>query len=100
MKIKVPTIEELCNQLGPEYRICIIDFERCIYRDFGNGFNVEISGANSNRAGKKVNLYLWYGTEVPNCFIVKIVNNVERTAETIGSAVDNLKGYSDELIRQ
>ena len=99
VKNTAPTIQGLRKQLGPEYRICTIDFERCLYRDFGNGFNVEISGANSRRAGKKVNLYLWYGTETGSCLIVKKVYDVERTAEAIGSAVDNLKDYSDALIR-
>jgi hypothetical protein len=98
MKSKAPTIHQLKKQLGPEYRICPIDLERCLYRDFGNGFNVEISGANSRRKGQKVSLYLWYGEKAPDCLIVKRVHDVERTAEAIASEVDCLKDYSNGLI--
>lgn len=98
MKNKAPTIHQLRKQLGPEYRICSIDFERCLYRDFGNGFNVEISGANPRRKSQKVSLYLWYGEKAPNCLIVKRVHDVERTAEAIANEVDCLKDYSNGLI--
>jgi hypothetical protein len=58
MDNKAPTINQLKKQLGPEYRIRTIDFERCLYRDFGNGFNVEISGVNSRRKGQSYALPL------------------------------------------
>ena len=61
MKSKAPTIHQLRKQLGPEYRICPIDLERRLYRDFGNSFNVGDQRANSRRKGQKVSLYLWYG---------------------------------------
>ena len=98
MDRKAPTIQELRKQLGSEYSICTIDWEQCIYRDFGNGFNVEVSGANSRRKGKKVALYLWHGTEPLNCMIVRTVHNVERSAEAISKAVEELKAYTDTLI--
>ena len=44
MASKDTAIRALCRSLGKEYRVCTIDFEPVIYRDFGNGFNVEISG--------------------------------------------------------
>lgn len=99
MKNKAPTIQGLRKQLGPEYRIRTIDFERCLYRDYGNGFNVEISGVNTRRAGKKATLYLWYGTEAGSCLIVKTVHDIERTAEAIAGAANELKDYSEALIR-
>ena len=98
MENKAPTIHQLQKQLGAEYRIYTIDLERCLYRDFGNGFNVEISGANSRRKGQKLTLYLWYGDKAPSCIIVKTVRDVERTAEAIVGEVDSLKDYSDSLI--
>ena len=76
MDNKAPTINQLKKQLGPEYRIRTIDFERCLYRDFGNGFNVEISGVNSRRKGQNATLYLWYGESAPDCLIVKTVRDV------------------------
>lgn len=62
MENKPLTIRQLKKQLGDDYRIFTIDFERCLYRDFGNGLNVEISGVNTRRLGKKATLYLWYCT--------------------------------------
>ena len=98
MENKVPTIGQLKNQLGTEYRICTIDCERCLYRDFGNGFNVEISGVNSRRKGHKVTLYLWYGEKSPGCIIVKTVRDIERSAKAISIEIENLKNYSNSLI--
>jgi len=98
MDEKIPSIRELKKQLGDKYRICTIDFERCLYRDFGNGFNVEISGVNTRKRSTKATMYLWYGTECGSCIIVKTVHEVERTAQAIGDTADNLKDYSDGLI--
>lgn len=100
MANKIPTIKQLKNQLGSEYRICNIDLERCLYRDFGNGFNVEISGANSRRKNQKVNLYLWYGDRSPDCIVVKTVQDIERTATAIAHEVNCLKDYSNSLIEK
>ena len=98
MDEKFPSIRELKKQLGDKYRICTIDFERCLYRDFCNGFNVEISGVNTRKRSTKATMYLWYGTECGSCIIVKTVHNVERTAKAIGDIADNLQDYSNVLI--
>ncbi len=93
-----PTINELKMALGAKYRICDIDLEKCLYRDFGNGFNVEISGVSrANRKGPAT-LYLWFGTEAPDCLIVKTVRNVGRTAEAIVAATDELYKLAQYLI--
>lgn len=98
MESKVQSIRELKKQLGKDYKICTIDLERCLYRDFGNGFNVEISSVSTRRKSSKATLYLWYGTKAPSCIIVKTVHDVERTAKAIDEAVNNLKDYSNVLI--
>ena len=48
-------IRALCKSLGVDYRVTTIDLERVIYRDFGNGFNVEISGMHTSSMKKKGN---------------------------------------------
>ena len=53
----------LCKSLGPDYRILYIDLKRCIYRDFGNGFDVEISGTHTTSNRKTATVYLWYVPE-------------------------------------
>ena len=99
METKAPTIHQLKKQLGPEYRICTIDLERCLYRGFGNGFNVEISGVSSGKKRLKAPLYLWYGDKAPDCLIVKTVHNIDRSASAIGSEADCLRDYSNGLIQ-
>ena len=64
-------IRALCKSLGVDYRVTTIDLERVIYRDFGNGFNVEISGMHTSSMKKKATLYLWYGDTMCECIIVK-----------------------------
>ncbi|MCD8009052.1 MAG: hypothetical protein LUF68_09030 [Clostridiales bacterium] len=90
-------LRSLCRQLGDGYCIRTIDFERCLYRDFGNGFNVEVSGVHTAKQEKTATLYLWYGEKPPSCMIVETVRNVAQ--EDIGSAVDELFRYSEQLIR-
>ncbi len=82
----------LCKSLGKEYRICTIDLERVIYRDFGNGFNVEISGTRTASKRKLATIYLWFGES----FIVKSVQRVTR--DDISATVEELYAYTKELI--
>lgn len=51
-------LERIAEQLGPEYIVTNIDFEDVIYRDFGGGYDVEISGLKHK---KKAVIYLWEG---------------------------------------
>lgn len=84
----------LCKKLGKDYRIRYIDWERCIYRDFGNGFNVEISGTHTTSKRKLASLYLWFGGEL----IVKRVHEVPQ--DDIDRAADDLLAYSQQLLEQ
>ena len=92
-----PSLPELKKALGENYSIRTIDLEKCLYRDFGNGFNVEISGC--SRANRKcpATLYLWFGDRASDCIIVKMVRDVGRSAEAIGEAVEELYDYSKQL---
>lgn len=85
-------INKLCKSLGAEYTVKTIDGEPCVYRDFGNGFNVEISGMYTTNLNRKANLYLWRG----NSPIVATVQDVRR--EDIGNVVERLRVFVDELI--
>ena len=85
----------LCKCLGPDYRILYIDLERCIYRDFGNGFDVEISGTHTTSECKTATVYLWY---VPEKITVKRVSGVKQSE--IGKVVDEMYQFSQELLRK
>lgn len=41
--------------MGEPYEIKDIDWERCLYRDLKNGFDIEVSGINYARKGKVCN---------------------------------------------
>lgn len=95
--VHCPSLQELKKALGKEYRIRVIDWEKCLYRDFGNGFNVEVSGCSrANRKGPAT-LYLWYG-DSPGCFIVHTAHDIGRSADAIGTAVEELYDYSQSLL--
>lgn len=96
---KLDTVQrELCRKLGEEYRIMRIDYEKVIYRDFGNGFNVEISGTHTSRTDKPATIYLWYGDRIDSCIIVKKVKDVAR--KDIHDVVEDLLEYSNELLEK
>ena len=59
-KPATPHMKKLCKSLGSEYEINQhFGLERIIYRDFGNGYEIEISGANTSSVKKPVYIYLW-----------------------------------------
>ena len=77
-------MRKLCRSLGEQYRITDIDLERVIYRDFGNGYDVEISGVNTSSTKKKANIYLWKdGLRI-------VERRIGVPQEEIGRAVDAL----------
>ena len=85
----------LCKSLGPEYRIRTIDLERCICRDFGNGFDVEISGTHTTSERKTATIYLWY---MPEMMTVRRVDNVKQS--DIEKVVDELYKFTQELLHK
>lgn len=76
IEIKEPTkgIKNICKQLGNEYCIRLFDFEQVIYRDFGNGYDVEVSGLNHNRKTFKATIYVW---NAEKNHIVKTISNID-----------------------
>jgi len=52
-------IKDICNQLGSDYSIQVIDLENCIYRKLNDKFDIEISGLDNRRKSFNCNVYLW-----------------------------------------
>ena len=96
--VHYPSLQELKKALSRDYSIRVIDWEKCLYRDFGNGFNVEISGCSRANCKGCAAIYLWYGEHMFDCLIVKTVHDVGRSAEEIHNAVESLYAYSQWLI--
>lgn len=92
--------DTLCKKLGKEYVIRNIDFERCIYRDFGNGFSVEISCTHTTSTSTPATLYFWFGagSGPAKAYNVSIVSDIPRNI--IGELSDALYEYSKTLINK
>lgn len=85
----------LCKSLGPDYKIMYIDGERCIYRDFHNGFDVEICDTHTTSNRKTATIYLWY---MPEKMTVKRVSGVKQS--DIEKVVDELYKFTQELLHK
>lgn len=80
----VQHIKKLCRELGSQYSIKTIDLEPVIYRDFYNGYDIEVSGLNHNSDRARATIYLWKDKRV-------IVDRLDRVEQgQIGQAVEKL----------
>ncbi len=84
-------MKSLCKELGPEYRITVIDLSQVIYRDFGSGFDLEISGVNTSSLRKRATLYLWHDKNR----MIKIVKSVPQ--EDIGKWAEWLRQKTESI---
>ena len=86
-------IRKICKALGKSYVIKVIDLEEVIYRDFKNGFDVEISCCHK----KKVNSYLWLNDN-HTYVIARSLFGVPK--QQIAETVEKLCLYSEQLISE
>ena len=88
-KIKNPTkkLKEICNQLGSDYSIRVIDYEQVIYRKISDNYDLEISGLNNNRKAFNAIIYLWQLK--PGRRILETINDIT-TLESLKSSLDHL----------
>ena len=68
MKHKINrALREAMSYLGPDYTTKVIDCELCLYRDLGNGRDIEVSGLRSEaQRGRICNficVWAWPGTD-------------------------------------
>ena len=93
MTVPSPTkhMRDLCKELGPKYDIRVIDLENVIYRNLGNGFDVEISGMDTSSLKKRATIYLWS----KGGGILKIIEDVPQS--NIGDIVEELNYLSKKL---
>lgn len=55
-----PKMKAALRFLGEPYRAVPIDLEMCIYRNLGNGFDIEVSGVNHPKRGYVCNfIQVW-----------------------------------------
>ena len=99
MTSKDEGIKRLAKKLGKKYRVVYIDFWKVIYRDFGNGYNVEIDGVHTSSLKRRATIYLWCGDgNTTPCITVTKVKDVAQ--DNINAVVEELYQYSEDLIKQ
>ena len=52
-------IEEVAAMLGDQYTLTLIDDSWCLYRDLGNGYDVEINMSKTRKYALNVTVYVW-----------------------------------------
>lgn len=95
MIIREPTehLRKICSNLGREYSIKVIDLEQVIYRNFRNGYDVEISGLNKNSHRAKANIYLWKNCQTLERAVYGVAQNrIAETVESLYKETCNQKG--------
>lgn len=81
----VRNMDRLCRELGSQYSVKVIDMEPVIYRDFLNGYDVEISGLYQKSKRARSNVYLWKDGRQ----IVRTLYGVEQAE--LGQKVEELR---------
>ncbi|MBE6023456.1 MAG: hypothetical protein E7231_09515 [Cellulosilyticum sp.] len=52
-------IKEVAATLGNQYTLILIDDSWCIYRDLGNGYDIEINMSKTRKYPLNVTVYVW-----------------------------------------
>ena len=85
MEIKAPTegLKTICQKLGNQYSIRLFDLEQVIYRNFGNGYDVEVSGLNHNKENFNATIYVWNARKPMIVEKFKNINSFEMLENTL-----------------
>ena len=67
-------VVELCDKCGNGYILKNIDFEQCIYKDFGNGYDIEISLV--SKRGMLASIYVWYKDVDGRYSVIKTIHEI------------------------
>lgn len=52
-------IEEVAATLGSKYTLLFIDDSWCLYRDLGNGYDIEVNMGKTRKYALNVTVYVW-----------------------------------------
>ena len=59
MQMLTGLIEEVATTLGNQYTLTLIDNSWCLYRDLGNGYDVEVNLCKTRKHSLKATVYVW-----------------------------------------
>ena len=97
---------DMSRELGELYEIKEIDLETCLYRNFDNGFDVEISGicSRKRKVNRKIIIWLWWigskQNKTVNAQIIRHVVDIPYDSHAIHSVTEKLYQYSNRLLAE
>ena len=101
------SVIEMQNELGEPYEIKNIDGEPCLYRNFKNGFDLEISGVYSRRRKENRRIFIclwWIGIRQnktnSGAQIIMHVSQIPCNAKAIHTVTEMLYEYSSKLLTE
>ncbi len=82
-------IQEIHKVLGEAYSIQVIDRENVIYRDLGNGYDIEVSNLDNQKKEFNATLYIWD-------------NRISHIVETLSGvhSIEELKSALDKSVEK
>lgn len=99
------SVIEMQKELGDLYEIQNIDFEPCLYRNLGNGFDVEVCGVYSRKRkeNRRIFICLWWigirqNKTSSGAQIIMHVSQIPCDAKAIHTVTEMLYDYSNKLL--
>ena len=75
-------IEDVATTLGNQYTLTLIDDTWCLYRDLGNGYDVEINMGKTRKYALNTTVYVWQIRDK-----LKVIERIDGIKE-----IEDLKG--------
>ena len=74
-------IKSICSELGSDYTIRLFDLENVIYRDLGNGYDLEVSQLDNARKAFNATLYIWRIANPGSPYVVETIRDIQSIEE-------------------
>ena len=87
---------EVNKMLGKRYKVIMIDFGWCLYKDFGNGYDVEVNIDGTIKNVKEIQIFLWeknpfYNIKTYYCDKIDDINSI------VDKLYEDTKKYSKPI---
>lgn len=77
MKKATEQMRQLEAELGYKYTLMLIDEDWCLYRDLGNGYDIEINLKGTRRASLNATVHVWQVRDQ-----LKVIRSIEGISDT------------------
>ena len=93
MKKVTEKMKQLEATLGCQYTLMFIDEDWCLYRDLGNGYDIEINLKGTRKASLNATVYVWQVRDQ-----LKVIQSIEGI-ENVGDLRSILRGVVNQTNR-